>query len=167
MSSEVSAPAQDDSQDDSAPQPAVQLGPGERPTPRRGPGPVGGIGPGRGPAAFMGGMSTEKALNFRASSRRLLTMLSPQRPLITAGLGLGVTSVTLSVLGPRLLGNVTNLIFTGLASSSIPPGVTQAEFVAHLRATGHGTLAEWSRPWCSGLCSPCASRSRPSCPGCR
>ena len=144
MSSEVSAPAQDDVPDDPAPQqePAVQLGPGERPTPRRGPGPVGGIGPGRGPAAFMGGMSTEKALNFRTSSRRLLTMLSPQRPLITAGLGLGVTSVTLSVLGPRLLGNVTNLIFTGLASSGIPPGVTQAEFVAHLRATGHSTLAE-------------------------
>jgi ATP-binding cassette subfamily B protein len=99
------------------------------------------MGPGRGPAAFMGGMSTEKALNFRDSSRRLLRMLSPQRPLIAAGLALGVTSVTFSVLGPKLLGNVTNLIFTGIISGQIPPGVTPAAEVARLRAEGHATQA--------------------------
>ena len=75
-----------------------------------------------GPARFMGGMSTEKALNFGASSRRLLRMLSPQRPLIIGSLVLGVLSVTFSVLGPKLLGNVTNLIFSGWISSKIPAG---------------------------------------------
>jgi ATP-binding cassette subfamily B multidrug efflux pump len=120
---------------------AVQLGPGERPTPRRGPGPAPGMGPNRGPAAFMGGMSTEKALNFRNSSRRLLRMLSPQRPLIAAGLAFGVMSVTFSVLGPKILGNVTNLIFTGIISGQIPPGVTPAAEVARLRAEGHATQA--------------------------
>jgi ATP-binding cassette subfamily B protein len=89
----------------------------------------------------MGGMPVEKALNFRDSSRRLLRMLSPQRPLIVAGLLLGVTSVTFSVLGPKILGNVTNLIFTGVISSKIPPGVTQAEMVARLRAEGNGKQA--------------------------
>jgi ATP-binding cassette, subfamily B, multidrug efflux pump len=121
----------------------VQQGPGERATPKRGPGPAPGLGPGggRGPAAFMGGMSTEKALNFRESSRRLARTLSPQRPLIAAALTLGVTSVTLSVLGPKLLGDVTNLIFTGVISGRLPAGVPAAAVVARLRAQGHGTLA--------------------------
>jgi len=89
----------------------------------------------------MGGMSTEKALDFRASSRRLLRMLSPQRPLIITALVMGVTSVALSVIGPKVLGNVTNLVFSGYISSKIPAGLTQAEFVARLRATGHTTQA--------------------------
>ncbi|HEX7992991.1 MAG TPA: hypothetical protein VF506_03660, partial [Streptosporangiaceae bacterium] len=66
-------------EDNTVPQ-EVQQGPGERATPRRGPGPA--PGSNVGPARFMGGMSTEKALDFGGSSRRLLRMLSPQRPLI-------------------------------------------------------------------------------------
>ncbi|HYS31482.1 MAG TPA: ABC transporter ATP-binding protein [Streptosporangiaceae bacterium] len=129
MSSEVKAPA-------------VQLGPGERPTPRRGPGPAPGFGPGGGgPARFMGGMSTEKALNFGASSRRLLRMLAPQRARIVTALVMGVVGVTLSVLGPKLLGDVTNLIFTGVIGSRIPAGVTKVEMVARLHAEGQGTQA--------------------------
>jgi ATP-binding cassette subfamily B protein len=89
----------------------------------------------------MGGMSTEKALNFGASSRRLLRMLSPQRPLIIGGLALGVLSVAFTVLGPKLLGNVTNLIFSGWISSRIPAGRTRAEVVAGLRAAGKSTQA--------------------------
>jgi len=156
----------------------------------------------------MGGMSTEKALDFGASSRRLLRMLSPQRARIVTGLALGAVSVTLSVLGPKLLGNVTNLIFTGIIGGRIPAGVTKAEAVARLRAEGQGTQAamlhalhlvpgqgvnfdqvgrtlawvalvyagrrpaassragSWPRS-CSGPSSPCASRYRPSCRGCR
>jgi len=123
---------------------AVQLGPGERATPKRGPGPAAGFGPGggRGPGMFMAGMSTEKALNFGVSGRRLLRMLSPDRALIWLALTLGVVSVTFSVFGPKLLGNVTNLIFTGLISGKIPAGVTKAEVVAGLRAKGETTQAK-------------------------
>ena len=56
-------------------------GPGERAVPKRGPGPAPG-GFGRGPAAFMSGMSTEKSLDFKNSSLRLLRMMRPERPLI-------------------------------------------------------------------------------------
>jgi ATP-binding cassette, subfamily B, multidrug efflux pump len=114
-------------------------GPGERATPRRGPGPAPGLG--RGPAAFMGGMSTEKSLDFRTSGLRLLRTLRPQRLLIGLTLGLGVVSVTLSVLGPRLLGDATNLIFSGVVSRMIPAGTTKAQAVARLRHEGHGDLA--------------------------
>ena len=119
---------------------AVQLGPGERPTPKRGPGPVGG--PAHGPARFMGGMPAEKALNFGASGRRLIGMLAPQRMRIIVALALGSTSVALTVTGPKLLGDVTNLIFDGfLSSKKIPAGVTTAQVIARLRAQGHGTQA--------------------------
>ena len=87
-------------------------------------------------------MSTEKALDFGGSSQRLLRMLSPQRPLIITAIAMGIASVALSVIGPKILGNVTNLVFYGFISSKIPPGLTKAEFVAQLRATGHTTQAK-------------------------
>jgi ATP-binding cassette subfamily B protein len=121
---------------------AASNGAGERATPKRGPGPAAGIGTGRGPAAFMGGMSTEKSLNFRGSSRRLLGTLAPHRLLVATSLVLAAVSVTLSVLGPWLLGNATNLIFSGVISKQIPAGVSQAQMVARLRREGRGTQAD-------------------------
>jgi ATP-binding cassette, subfamily B, multidrug efflux pump len=94
----------------------VVHGVGERATPQRGPGPAAGMGPGgRGPG-FMGGMSTEKALDFSGSSRRLLGMLAPYRVIGACGLALAISSVTLTVLGPRLLGEAINVVFYGFIS---------------------------------------------------
>src|SRR5215475_4317924 len=122
-----------------APAPGV----GERVTPKRDLRPDSGFGPGgRGPMGFMGGMSTQKALNFSGSGKRLLRMLVPERALIVSALVLGGCSVVFSVIGPKVLGNVTNLIFNGFVSSKIPAGVTKAEFIARLRATGHSTQAK-------------------------
>jgi ATP-binding cassette, subfamily B, multidrug efflux pump len=89
----------------------------------------------------MGGRSTEKSLDFRGSSRRLLGTLRPERPLAAVALVLATASVTLSVLGPIILGHATDLIFSGVLSREIPPGVTKAEAVARLRQHGQGTLA--------------------------
>ena len=124
--------------------PPANTGPGERATPKRGPGPAAGMGPGggRGPAAFMGGQPTEKSLNFKGSSRRLLGTLAPERLLVTLGLALAAISVTLSVIGPRLLGDATNVIFAGVIGARLPAGVTTAQAVARLRAQGHGTQAD-------------------------
>ncbi len=122
---------------------AEAVGAGERVTPKRDLRPNSGFGPGgRGPMGFMGGMSTQKALNFSGSSKRLLRMLAPQRALMIIALAMGTLSVAFSVIGPKVLGNVTNLIFDGYLSSKIPPNVSKAEFVAHLRATGHTTQAK-------------------------
>jgi len=95
-----------------------------------------------GPAAFMGGMSTEKSLDFRGSSSRLLRAMRPERPLVLLALALTAVSVTLSVLGPRILGHATDLIFSGVIGSRIPAGVTKAQAVAGLRARGKGTQAD-------------------------
>jgi ATP-binding cassette subfamily B protein len=75
---------------------------------------------GRGPAAMLGGISAEKPLNFAASSRRLLGLLHPHRWLAVLVLVLGCTQVGLTVLGPRLLGRATDLIFAGFLGTRAP-----------------------------------------------
>jgi ATP-binding cassette, subfamily B, multidrug efflux pump len=115
---------------------------GERATPQRGLGPATGPGAARGPAAFMAGRSTEKSLDFKRSSRRLIGTLAPQRLRVATSLAIAAVSVLLSVLGPKLLGDATNLVFDGIIADRIPRGVTQAQAIARLRATGHGTEAD-------------------------
>ncbi|MCO5988166.1 ABC transporter ATP-binding protein/permease [Actinoallomurus spadix] len=90
----------------------------------------------------MAGQSTEKSLNFRGSSRRLLRMLRPERPLIAATLLLAVASVATTVVGPKILGRATDLVFAGITGRRFPTGRTKAEVVDRLRSTGHGTLAD-------------------------
>ena len=113
---------------------------GERPTPPRGPGPTAAMR--RGPGAMMGGMPTEKALDFKSSGKRLIRLLKPQRILIYAAIALGVISVALSVLGPKILGRATDLIFTGVISGQLPAGSTKAEAIAGLRQSGNNKVAD-------------------------
>jgi ATP-binding cassette subfamily B multidrug efflux pump len=114
---------------------------GERATPKRGFGPDRSLGGGRGPGAFMAGRSTEKSLDFRGSSRRLLATLAPQRLIVSGSLVLAAIGVTLSVLGPRLLGDATNVIFSGVISEQIPAGVSKAQAITRLRSEGKSTQA--------------------------
>ncbi len=97
-----------------------------------------------GPPMMFGGPAA-KALNFKDSGRRMLRMIAPQRRIIATLLGLGVISVALSVLGPKVLGHATDLIFSGvfgqILGGKFPPGTTNAEAVAALRAHGDGTVA--------------------------
>jgi ATP-binding cassette, subfamily B, multidrug efflux pump len=60
------------------------------------------------------GMPAEKTANFKQSLRRLLAMLRRERLGLAAVVVLAITSVTLSVLGPKMLGRATDVIFTGL-----------------------------------------------------
>ncbi len=96
------------------------------------------FGPGRMMAA---GMPAEKAMDFKGSIRRLLRMLRPDRLLVTAVLALGTASVTLSVIGPKVLGRATDIIFSGVVSSRLPAGTTKEQAVAALRARGETKLA--------------------------
>ncbi|HXB47229.1 MAG TPA: ABC transporter ATP-binding protein, partial [Streptosporangiaceae bacterium] len=106
-------PAAPGPETDSGAEAGQALGTGERATPKRGPGPAATMG---GPARFMGGMSTEKALDFKGSSKRLFRLLLPYRLLMILALAFAVISVTLAVLGPRMLGEAINVIFDGFTS---------------------------------------------------
>jgi ATP-binding cassette, subfamily B, multidrug efflux pump len=106
------------------------------PAPRRGPAPA------TGPMRFMGGQPAEKSLNFKASSRRLLATLRPERGVLTVGIAMSVLSVAFSVLGPKILGHATDLIFAGVIGRRMKAGTTVAQDVAYLRAHGNGKVAD-------------------------
>ena len=64
------------------------------------------------------GMPAEKSKDFKNSTRRLLGRLRPQREGLVAVLFLAIGSVTLSVLGPKILGNATNIIVDGVVGDA-------------------------------------------------
>jgi len=99
-------------------------------------------GPARGPGMMMGaGMPAEKSLNFWPSAKRLMARLRPERALVVVILVLTVLSVSFSVVGPKLLGNATNLIFEGIIGKQLPAGLTQQQVEAAARASGNEGFA--------------------------
>ncbi|CAN7519264.1 ABC transporter ATP-binding protein [Arthrobacter sp. LjRoot78] len=100
------------------------------------------MGPGRGgPFAGMN-IPAEKAMNFWPSARRLLGTLRPERLWLVLVIALSVAGVTLSVIGPRLLGEGTNIIFAGVVSKQLPAGMSKAQLIAQLRAAGENQKAD-------------------------
>jgi ATP-binding cassette, subfamily B, multidrug efflux pump len=100
-------------------------------------------GPPAGPMRWMaGGMPTEKSLNFKVSTKRLLGMMRPERAIIGVLLVFGVTSVVLAVLGPKLLGRATDIIFAGVVGKQFPAGMSKEQVVAQLRQSGSPRMAD-------------------------
>ncbi|GGK62950.1 multidrug ABC transporter ATP-binding protein [Sphaerisporangium melleum] len=128
---------------DKPPATAPGAGPGGRPgTMVAPPRPPAGGGPfGRGPFGG-GGMPAEKSLNFGPSARRLIHRLDPERPRIIAVIALAVVSVVFSVIGPKILGRATDIIFNGIIGRQFPAGTTKEQAVEAARASGHGDFAE-------------------------
>jgi ATP-binding cassette subfamily B protein len=100
-----------------------------------------GGGPGRG-GPFGGAMVGQKSMDFGPSAKRLVGRLAPERAKVVSVLLLAVASVALSVIGPRILGHATDLIFEGLFGRNLPAGTSKADAVAGLRARGEDRLAD-------------------------
>ncbi|GAA3115376.1 ATP-binding cassette subfamily B protein [Kribbella aluminosa] len=101
----------------------------ERPTSGRAFGPPGGI-PG------------DKSMNFLPSAKRLLGRLRPHRVQVAGVVLLAIFSVGLSVLGPKILGRATDIIFAGAIGKHLPSGLTKAQVIEQTRASGNGRLAD-------------------------
>jgi ATP-binding cassette, subfamily B, multidrug efflux pump len=95
----------------------------------------------RGPLANIAA-PTEKAVHFRSSLRRLVAQLRPDRLGLVLVVGLCAVSVTLTVIGPRLLGLATDIIFRGVIGGQLPTDATAEEATAELRASGEDRLAD-------------------------
>jgi ATP-binding cassette, subfamily B, multidrug efflux pump len=114
--------------------------------------PGGGFGPGSrrpgggGPGMMAMMQPVQKASNFKASFRRLLDRLAPDRMLVALVIVLAVVSVAFAVIGPKILGNATNDIFNGFIGQqlgqNVPPGTTKEQLVAGLRAQDKPQLAD-------------------------
>lgn len=109
--------------------------------PRPQPGP-GGSPFGGGPGSLGMRLPAEKARDFRGSLGRLMHRLRPDRFVIAVVLVLAVISVFFAVLGPRLLGQATNVVFAGIVGAQLPPGTTQQQAIEQLRAAGETTQAD-------------------------
>jgi ATP-binding cassette subfamily B multidrug efflux pump len=109
----------------------------DRSTPKAPPAPKPG---GRGPAGP--GMPVQKSMNFGPSARRLLGTLRPERARTAFVILLGVISVMLTVVGPKMLGEATNIIFEGVISSQLPAGATKEQVLEGLRASGDTDRAD-------------------------
>ncbi len=106
---------------------------------RRPSGPGGG-----GPRGGFMGMSApaERSKDFRGTFRKLLLRLRPEWMTIGAVAVLASASVAFSVVGPRIIGNATNVIFDGVIGKSLPAGLTRDQAIAALRARGEQQLAD-------------------------
>jgi ATP-binding cassette subfamily B protein len=73
-------------------------------------------GPPGGPMGRMGafGMPLERSNDFRGTLRRLGSRLKPERARLVGVVMLAIIGVILTALGPRILGNATNIIVKGL-----------------------------------------------------
>jgi ATP-binding cassette subfamily B protein len=87
-------------------------------------------------------MPAEKSMNFGPSAKRLLSRLRPEAWAIGFVTLLTVASVSFSVLGPKLLGNGTNIIVAGFISKSLPAGTSQSQVIEGMRAKGQGQVAD-------------------------
>ena len=98
----------------------------------------------RGPGAGGGGghVPAVKPLNFRASVKRILSLMGPDRLRLALVTVAAVVSVALAVTAPRMLGEATNVIFDGVIGAGLDPGVSKDEQVRALRSAGENQLAD-------------------------
>ena len=96
---------------------------------------------GRGPALAGMGMPPARARDFKGTLRRLVDRLLRQRIMVWGVVAFGVVATTMSVIGPKVLGHATDIVFTGFLNGQFPDGATKAEVVAQLRSEGNDKLA--------------------------
>jgi ATP-binding cassette subfamily B multidrug efflux pump len=96
---------------------------------------------GGGPPWAGAGQPVEKASTFGPSARRLIGLLRPDRWGVLAVLALGVISVALNVIGPKILGTATDVIFAGIIGKQLPADITAEQAAAAARAAGNATVA--------------------------
>ncbi len=99
-----------------------------------------GPGPGRGPMA--GGLVAGKATSFKTSALRFIRRMRPQRTSAMLVVALALGSVALNALGPKILGQATDLVFSGFVGGKLPAGMTKSAAVAAARARGDDSMAD-------------------------
>ena len=69
------------------------------------------------------GMPVEKSENFSETAQRLIRLMADEKYLVVLVMFLAVVSVALVVLGPRILGHATDILFDGLTKRDGQTGV--------------------------------------------
>ncbi|MFE9731765.1 ABC transporter ATP-binding protein [Streptomyces sp. NPDC005863] len=83
-----------------------------------------------------------RSMNFKGSGKRLLAQFRPERATLYAMLAAAVLSVALSVLGPKILGRATDLLFAGIVGRDMPARATKEQALDALRVKGESGMAD-------------------------
>ncbi|MFE4830468.1 ABC transporter ATP-binding protein [Streptomyces sp. NPDC056672] len=97
---------------------------------------------GPGGRMMMAAGPTQRSTHFKESGKRLLRLLAVERTTLWWMLAAGVLSVALSVIGPKILGRATDLIFAGVVGRQTSEGASKAQTIEGLRAKGDDGLAD-------------------------
>ncbi|POX48589.1 multidrug ABC transporter ATP-binding protein [Streptomyces sp. Ru71] len=89
-----------------------------------------------------GGGPDSRSLDFKNSGKRLVSQFKPERVTIYALLACVVVSVGLSVIGPKILGKATDLVFAGIIGRHMPAGTTKEQALAAMRERGQERVAD-------------------------
>lgn len=90
----------------------------------------------------VGQAPTERSRDFKGSAIRLVKQLTPQRALAITVVVLGVGGIAIGVVGPRILGHATDLLFNGVIGRQLPAGLTKEQAIEAARARGDNTFAD-------------------------
>lgn len=86
--------------------------------------------------------SGSRSENFRGTALRLVKQLAPQRGRVVVVMLLGIAGIAVGVIGPRILGHATDLLFNGVLGRGLPAGMSREQAVAAARARGDNTFAD-------------------------
>lgn len=92
-----------------------------------------------------GGGPDQRSMDFKNSGKRLVAQFRPERGTIYGLLACVVISVALNVIGPKILGQATDLVFAGIVGRRMPAGATKEQVLDSLRARGQGSVADMLR----------------------
>ncbi|AZM53097.1 multidrug ABC transporter ATP-binding protein [Streptomyces sp. WAC 01529] len=83
-----------------------------------------------------------RSMDFKGSGKRLLAQFKPERATMYGMLAAGILSVALSVLGPKILGKATDLLFAGIVGRDMDGDLTKEQVIEGMRAKGDGGMAD-------------------------
>ncbi|MFC5955847.1 ABC transporter ATP-binding protein [Streptomyces pratens] len=86
-----------------------------------------------------------QSLHFKESTKRLIARFGPERLTIYGLLACVVLSVGLSVIGPKILGRATDLVFAGIVGRDMPAGATKEQVLESMRERGEDGVADMLR----------------------
>ncbi|GAA3854466.1 ABC transporter ATP-binding protein [Streptomyces lacrimifluminis] len=89
-----------------------------------------------------GGGPDQQSLDFKESGKRLLSQFRPERATMYVMLLAVFVSVGLSVVGPKILGRATDLVFSGIIGRQFESGSSKAEVLAAMRRRGEDGMAD-------------------------
>lgn len=97
---------------------------------------------GPGGRMMAGGGPDQRSMDFKGSVKRLVARFAPERLTLTVLLACVVLSVGLSVIGPKILGRATDLVFDGIVGRDMPAGQTREQVLDAMRERGDGDVAD-------------------------